>query len=74
MRSLEGGFDDTTCVALLKKISVDGRQKLKSAQKAWIDYRDAQCDFDSYGYQNGRIYPMILSHASNLSRNPRCFT
>ena len=47
--------------ALLKKLSPEGRQKLKLAQNAWIAYRDAQCEFDTFGSRNGSIFPMIHS-------------
>lgn len=32
---------------------------LTTAQRAWIAYRDAECDFMSAGVTGGSIYPMI---------------
>ena len=52
---------NTAYQALSKTITPGGLQKLKSAQKAWIAYRDAQCDFDTSGHEDGSIYPMIQS-------------
>ncbi len=32
---------------------------LKAAEKAWIAYRDAECNFEAEGYAGGSIQPMI---------------
>jgi uncharacterized protein YecT (DUF1311 family) len=34
---------------------------LIAAQKAWIAYRDAECDFSSSAIAGGSIYPMVYS-------------
>jgi uncharacterized protein YecT (DUF1311 family) len=34
---------------------------LMTAQKAWIDYRDAECEFSSSGVIGGSLYPMTLA-------------
>jgi uncharacterized protein YecT (DUF1311 family) len=34
---------------------------LVTAQKAWIGYRDAECDFSSPANAGGSIYPMVYS-------------
>jgi uncharacterized protein YecT (DUF1311 family) len=34
---------------------------LVMAQKAWIDYRDAECEFSSSGVIGGSLYPMTLA-------------
>jgi uncharacterized protein YecT (DUF1311 family) len=34
---------------------------LIAAQKAWIAYRDAECDFSSSANAGGTIYPMVYS-------------
>jgi len=47
-------------VKLLSKISVTGQSKLREAQKAWIKYRDAQCEFDTMGTTGGSIHSMML--------------
>jgi uncharacterized protein YecT (DUF1311 family) len=32
---------------------------LKAAQQAWIKFRDADCDFESYQNKGGTIYPLV---------------
>jgi len=50
-----------TLKALKEKISPAGADKLDLAQRKWEIYRDAQCDFDSFGSADGSIHPMVLS-------------
>lgn len=47
--------------ALTAKVTLEGREKLEAARQAWIAYRDAQCDFDTFGARDGTIYPMVRS-------------
>lgn len=35
--------------------------KLKSAQLAWLKFRDAECDYEASMYEGGSIMPMIYS-------------
>ncbi|MBN3820554.1 DUF1311 domain-containing protein [Paraburkholderia sp. Se-20369] len=35
--------------------------KLVSAQRAWVAYRDAECGFSSTGAEGGSIYPTVVS-------------
>ena len=35
--------------------------KLVSAQRAWIAYRDAECRFSSANVEGGSAYPMVVS-------------
>ncbi|KVN41332.1 hypothetical protein WJ63_23015 [Burkholderia pyrrocinia] len=35
--------------------------KLVSAQRAWLAYRDAECGFSSAGVEGGSVYPMVVS-------------
>ncbi|GBH23304.1 lysozyme inhibitor LprI family protein [Burkholderia vietnamiensis] len=35
--------------------------KLVSAQRAWIAYRDAECSFSSANAEGGSVYPMVVS-------------
>jgi uncharacterized protein YecT (DUF1311 family) len=51
--------------ALLAAVTKPGQSKLQNAERAWVAYRDAQCDFDTMDHRDGSIYPMI--HASCLS-------
>ena len=43
----------------------DGRELFVAAQRAWIDFRDAECAFRASGVAGGSIYPMI--HANCLT-------
>ncbi|WP_458790734.1 lysozyme inhibitor LprI family protein [Yoonia sp. MH D7] len=45
---------------LIESISAPGHETLRTAQRKWIAYRDAQCDFDSAGTQGGSIHPYVL--------------
>lgn len=47
--------------ALTERITPEGREKLEAARQAWIAYRDAQCDFDTFGSRDGTLYPMVQS-------------
>jgi uncharacterized protein YecT (DUF1311 family) len=39
----------------------DGKKRLTTAQKAWIGFRDAECDFQTYLTKDGSIHPMLVS-------------
>ena len=43
----------------LGKGSAEARQ-LVAAQRAWIAFRDAECDFAASGVEGGSIYPMTV--------------
>jgi uncharacterized protein YecT (DUF1311 family) len=47
--------------ALQAKVSKPGKDKLQKAQRAWITWRDAQCDFNSSGSSDGSIHGMVLA-------------
>lgn len=34
---------------------------LKSAQQAWLKYRDANCEFDAFENRRGTIYPVVYT-------------
>ncbi len=45
---------------LISKLDDAGHKAaLKTAQLAWIKYRDANCEFESYLYRGGTIEPVI---------------
>jgi uncharacterized protein YecT (DUF1311 family) len=47
---------------LMAKIDNEGeRAALKAAQQAWIKFRDADCEFESYQNKGGTIYPLVYS-------------
>ncbi|RIJ12131.1 MULTISPECIES: lysozyme inhibitor LprI family protein [unclassified Pseudomonas] len=37
------------------------KKLLISAQRAWIGFRDAECEFSASGVKGGSMYPMIYS-------------
>ena len=37
------------------------RAKLKTAQRAWIQYRDTECTFEVAENEGGSIYPLVYS-------------
>ncbi|HEV7317261.1 MAG TPA: lysozyme inhibitor LprI family protein [Ensifer sp.] len=42
------------------KDDADKTKLLVAAQRAWIAFRDAECDFDSSGVSGGSVQPMIV--------------
>jgi uncharacterized protein YecT (DUF1311 family) len=42
--------------ALLAKVSKDGAEQLRKSQRAWVAWRDAQCDFDTMSSRTGSIH------------------
>ena len=47
---------------LLPKLSAARKQKLITAQQAWIKFRDSSCEFERSAYEGGSIAPMIYSN------------
>lgn len=45
---------------LMAKIGADGQAKLRETQKAWLKYRDLQCDFEAMAMRGGTIHNMIV--------------
>jgi uncharacterized protein YecT (DUF1311 family) len=35
------------------------KEKLKAAEKAWLAYRDAECDYETAQSEGGSIHPMV---------------
>ncbi|HEH9431824.1 TPA: DUF1311 domain-containing protein [Aeromonas sobria] len=52
-----------TLVATLDK---DQLGRLKTAQRAWITFRDAQCRYEAGVYEGGSIAPLV--HSSCLTK------
>ena len=47
---------------LMSKLMDAGHQTaLKTAQQAWIKYRDANCEFEAYLNRGGTIYPVVYT-------------
>ncbi|MDO7900279.1 lysozyme inhibitor LprI family protein [Pseudomonas citrulli] len=43
------------------KDNPDAKQRLVKAQRAWIAFRDAECDFSASGVEGGSVYPLIYN-------------
>ena len=54
---------------IMKKQDPADRDHLQAAQRAWIEYRDANCEAAAARYQGGSIQPSI--RAECLRRNTR---
>jgi len=46
---------------LAAKVTAGGKAKLQDAQRAWIKYRDLQCEFETLGTSGGSIHGMEVS-------------
>jgi uncharacterized protein YecT (DUF1311 family) len=48
---------------IMKRLSDDAeaRKRLQAAQRAWIAFRDAECDFSTADSKEGTIYPALYS-------------
>ena len=46
-------------------------QKLKAAEKAWLQYRDLHCDAARYEYQGGSMSPMVWAQCMTLTTDHR---
>lgn len=46
---------------LAAKLDADARAKLKTAEVAWLKYRDANCEYEAYGFEGGTMRPMVFS-------------
>ena len=44
---------------LLPRLSAARKQKLITAQQAWIKFRDSSCEFERSAYEGGSLAPMI---------------
>lgn len=47
------------------EMTADGRpgheETLRKAQRAWIEFRDAQCEYDGFEARGGSMEPMLVS-------------
>ena len=48
---------------IMRRLSddADARKLLQAAQRAWIAFRDAECNFATADSQGGSIHPMLMS-------------
>lgn len=43
------------------KLEPDARKLLRDAERAWVDYRDKECEFETAGSAGGSIRPMYIA-------------
>jgi len=46
---------------LISTLSANRKQKLIAAQKAWLSYRDANCDYEKSEVEGGTLAPTIYA-------------
>jgi uncharacterized protein YecT (DUF1311 family) len=46
---------------LVKQMEGPAVQKLKAAERAWIQYRDLHCEAARYEYEGGSMSPMVFA-------------
>lgn len=44
---------------LLPKLEAAHQEKLKAAQRAWITFRDADCEYEAFAFEGGSMQPLI---------------
>lgn len=44
------------------KDNPEAKQLLVKAQRTWIGFRDAECNFSASGVEGGSVYPLIYSN------------
>jgi uncharacterized protein YecT (DUF1311 family) len=56
---------------LLKRYDADNATKLKTAERAWLAYRDAECDYETNSTAGGTINPMMDTMCRTEKTNAR---
>ena len=57
---------------LMSKLDDEGHKtSLKTAQVAWLKYRDTNCDFESYLNRGGTIYSVIVTECKTSMTTSR---
>jgi len=49
----------------------EAKQLLVKAQRAWIVFRDAECNFSASGVEGGSVYPLIYSNCITAQTKAR---
>ncbi|MBI1760172.1 MAG: DUF1311 domain-containing protein [Acidobacteria bacterium] len=44
---------------LLPKLEGEHKEKLKVAQRAWLAFRDAHCEFEAFSFEGGSMQPLM---------------
>ena len=47
--------------SLIATLTPGGQQRLRDAQRAWVAFRDRECDFRSNGADGGSAAPMVAA-------------
>lgn len=55
----------------MAKLSSEHKQKLKAAQLAWIQFRDAHCDCQAFTFDGGTMQPLIKFSCLESETNAR---
>ena len=53
------------------KDNPEAKQMLVKAQRAWIGFRDAECNFSASGVEGGSVYPLIYSNCITAQTKAR---
>ena len=57
---------------LMSKLDDEGHKtSLKTAQLAWLNYRDTNCDFESYLNRGGSIYSVVVTECKTSMTTSR---
>lgn len=58
-----------TYARVLARLGAADRAKLRTAQRVWLRFRDAQCTFEAAAYDGGSMQPMVESFClENVTR------
>jgi uncharacterized protein YecT (DUF1311 family) len=53
------------------KDNPDAKNMLVKAQRAWIGFRDAECEFSASGVEGGSVYPLIYDNCITTQTKAR---
>lgn len=57
----DGGLNESY-QQLISQLEVKGQQSLKTAQQAWLKFRDLQCEHEASAFEGGSIKPLIQNN------------
>lgn len=55
----------------LAKLPADHQEKVKEAQRAWIPFRDAHCESESFTFNGGSMQPLIRANCLEATTRAR---
>lgn len=58
-------------INLRLKDQPQAKKLLVSAQRAWVVFRDAECEFSSSGVEGGSVYPLVYSNCTTALTKAR---